>query len=203
MPSLEEIMGNSYREDMTTEEVNSFFKSQLLSTGEYVSSAKAKADKDESAKTIKELQAKLQGNMSEEDLRNAEVEALKAQIEAMQESQKQSKLETARLKAQSTLAESIVLMEIAGDDKEYKKFLDNISDEDNVKTESIGKYINKLIKDAYEKGKAQATKTNLGKMGNQTVNGSSDKEISKDIEFVNNLQASKPKQKEFKKSNFM
>lgn len=203
MPSLEEIMGTSYREDMTAEEVNSYFKKQLLSTGEYVSSEKAKADKEDSAKTIKELQAKLQGTMSEEDLRNAEVEALKAQIETMKESQKQSKIETAKLKAQGTLAESTVLMGIASDDKDYKKFLDNISDEDSVKTESISKYINKLIKDAYEKGKSEATKKNLGSMGNQNVGGSTDKEISKDIELVNRIQASKPKPKENTKSNFM
>lgn len=203
MPSLEEIMGSSYREDMTAEEVNSYFKSQLLSTGEYVSSEKAKADKAESAKTIQELQSKLQGNMSEEELRNAEVESLKAQIEAMKESQRMSKIETAKLKAQGALVESAVLMGIASDDKDYKKFLDSISDEDSVKTENVSKYVNKIIKEAYEKGKAEATKTSLGKMGEQYSGGSSDNEVSQDIDLTNKIIASKPKQKENKKSNFI
>lgn len=200
---LEELLGADYREGMTAEDVTNVFKSRLLATGEYESKLKVDAERKANAQKLQELQSKVQGSMSEEELRNAEVENLKAQIEAMKESQRISKLETAKLKAQGALAESAVLMGIASDDKEYKKFLDNISDEDSNKTESISKYINTLVKNAYEKGKAEAVKTSLGKMGNQYSGGSSEAEVSKDVDLANKIMASKPKQKEIKKSNFI
>lgn len=203
MPSLEEIMGSSYRADMTAEDVMTHFKNQLLSGGEYVSKAKADAEKADSAKQIADLQNKLNGNLTDDEKRAKEVEDLKAQIEALQEAGKLSKIETAKLKAQGALAEMRITLDIKEDDKEYKTFMENISGEDSAKTESISKYINKLIKDAYEKGKSESTKKNLGAMGNQYTGGSTDKEVSKDMELVNKLKASKPKQKEFKKSNFI
>lgn len=203
MPSLEEIMGSSYRADMTADEVVSYFKNQLLSGGEYVSKAKADAEKADSAKQIADLQNKLNGNLTDEQKREKEFEDLKAELEALRESGRLSKIETAKLKAQGALAEMRITLDIKEDDKEYKSFMENISGEDSTKTESISKYINKLVKDAYEKGKSESTKKNLGAMGSQYTGGSSDKEVSKDIELVNKINASKPKPKEFKKSNFI
>lgn len=203
MPSLEEIMGSSYRADMTADEVLAHFKNQLLSGGEYVSKAKADAEKADSAKQIADLQNKLNGNLTDEQKREKEFEDLKAELEALRESGRLSKIETAKLKAQGALAEMRITLDIKEDDKEYKSFMENISGEDSTKTESISKYINKLVKEAYEKGKSESTKKNLGAMGNQYTGGSSDKEVSKDIELVNKINASKPKPKEFKKSNFI
>ena len=203
MPSLEEIMGSSYRADMTADEVVAHFKNQVLSTGEYVSKAKVDADKADSAKQIADLQNKLNGNLTDEEKKAKEIEDLLAKVAALEESGRLSKVETAKLKAQSALAEARVTLDIKEDDKEYKTFMENISGEDTAKTESISKYINKLVKDAYEKGKSESTKKNLGAMGNQYTGGSSDKEVSKDIELVNKINASKPKPKEFKKSNFI
>lgn len=203
MPSLEEIMGSSYRADMTTDEVVAHFKNQLLSGGEYVSKAKADAEKADSAKQIADLQNKLNGNLTDEEKRAKEMEDLIKEVEALRESGRLSKIETAKLKAQGALAEMRITLDIKEDDKEYKSFMENISGEDSTKTESISKYINKLVKDAYEKGKSESTKKNLGAMGNQYTGGSSDKEVSKDIDLVNKINASKPKPKEFKKSNFI
>jgi hypothetical protein len=203
MPSLEEIMGSSYRADMTADEVVAHFKNQLLSGGEYVSKAKADAEKADSAKQIADLQNKLNGNLTDEQKREKEFEDLKAELEALRESGRLSKIETAKLKAQGALAEMRITLDIKEDDKEYKSFMENISGEDSAKTESISKYINKLVKDAYEKGKAESTKKNLGTMGKQYTAGSTDKEVSKDMALVEELKASKPKQKEFKKSNFI
>lgn len=203
MPSLEEIMGSSYRADMTAEDVMAHFKNQLLSGGEYVSKAKADADKADSAKQIADLQNKLNGNLTDEEKRAKEMEDLIKEVEALRESGRLSKVETAKLKAQNALAEARVTLDIKEDDKDYKSFMENISNEDSAKTESISKYINKLVKDAYEKGKSESTKKNLGAMGDKYAGGSSDKEVSKDLELVNKINASKPKQKEFKKSNFI
>lgn len=202
MPSLEEIMGSSYRADMTQEEVTAYFKNQLLSGGEYVSKAKADADKSDSAKKIADLEAKLNGNLSDEEKKAAEFQALQEEIKALKESGRLSKLETAQLKAEGTLAEARILLDIKADDKEYKALISNISAEDSAKTESIGKYISKLVKDAYEKGKAESTKKNLGAMGTQFMGGQTDKEVSKDLAMVEKIKASKPAAKQFKNSNF-
>lgn len=203
MPSLEEIMGSSYRADMTAEDVTAYFKNKVLSGGDYVSKAKADADKAESRKKIEDLQSQLNGNLTDEQKRVKEVEDLKAQIQALQESGRLSKIETSKLKAQGALAETRITLDIKEDDKEYKTFMENISSEDTEKTENISKYINKLIKDAYEKGKSESVKKSLGKMGDQKIGKGDDTETSKDTELVNKMLASKPKPKEFKKSNFI
>ena len=203
MPSLEEMMGSSYRDDMTKEEVMAHFKNELLSGGEYVSKAKVDADKADSAKKIAELQNKLNGNLSDEEKKAKEIEDLLAKVAELEENGRLSKIETATLKAQGALAEARITLDIKEDDKDYKAFMQNISSEDSAKTESIGKYISKLVKDAYEKGKAESTKKNLGAMGNQFTGGSTDKEVTKDMDLVNKLNASRPKPKEFKKSNFI
>lgn len=203
MPSLEEIMGSSYRADMTQDEVTAYFKNQVLSGGEYVSKAKADAEKADSAKQIADLQNKLNGNLTDEEKKAKEIEDLLAEVAALKESGRLSKIETAKLKAQGALAEMRITLDIKEDDKEYKTFMENISGEDTSKTESISKYINKLVKDAYEKGKSESTKKSLGTMGNQYTGGSTDKEVSRDMDLVNKLKASRPKPKEFKKSNFI
>lgn len=203
MPSLEEIMGSSYHENMTSDEINSFFENRLLATGKYENKEKVDAERKKNSATIKELQTKIQGNLSEDELKKQETEALKAEIEQLKESQKLSRLETSRLKAEGSLAETKVLMGIT-DDKEYKKFIENISDEDSSKTDNISKYINKLVKDAYEKGKAEGTKKSLGEMGKQYSKGSSqDDGNDKDLQLVKKMESFKPVQKEFKKSNFI
>ena len=203
MPSLEEMMGSSYRADMTKEEVMAHFKNELLSGGEYVSKAKVDADKADSAKKIAELQNKLNGNLTDEEKKAKEIEELLAKVAELEENGRLSKIETATLKAQGALADARITLDIKDVDNDYKSFMQNISSEDSAKTESIGKYISKLVKDAYEKGKAESTKKNLGAMGNQFTGGSTDKEVTKDMDLVNKLNASRPKPKEFKKSNFI
>ena len=57
------------------------------------------------------------------------------------------------------------------------------------------------INDAYEKGKAEATKTNLGKMGEMVI-GEDGKLVDKEKQFVDSLlEVNKPKV--YEKSNFI
>ena len=44
---LKELMGDAFKEDMTKEDVQAFFKKQVLATGEYTNSGKAKAEQKE------------------------------------------------------------------------------------------------------------------------------------------------------------
>ena len=69
--------------------------------------------------------------------------------------------------ANSSLVEGLNLIGIKDDDNELKNFVDNITTEDTDKTSSVAKYVNKLIKDAYEKGKKDSTKNAMGEFGKQ------------------------------------
>ena len=51
------------------------------------------------------------------------------------------------------------------DDKDFSSFVDNITTEDSSKSSSIATYVSKIVNDAYEKGKKDATKDSMGNMG--------------------------------------
>ena len=69
--------------------------------------------------------------------------------------------------ANSSLVEGLNLIGIKDDDDKVKTFIDNITTEDTEKTSSVAKYVNQLIKDAYEKGKKDSTKDAMGEFGKQ------------------------------------
>ena len=64
---LKEIMGDSYKEGMSKDDVQSFFKKQVLSSGEYTNSGKANAEKKELSDKIASLQAELDAKMTDDD----------------------------------------------------------------------------------------------------------------------------------------
>ena len=57
-------------------------------------------------------------------------------------------------------------LEIKDDDKDYTAFITNVSNCESESASNISAYFNKIVKDAYNKGKNDAVKDNLGKMGN-------------------------------------
>ena len=64
---LKELMGDAFKEDMTKEDVQAFFKKQVLATGEYTNSGKAKAEQKELNDKIAELQSQLEAKMTDDD----------------------------------------------------------------------------------------------------------------------------------------
>ena len=69
------------------------------------------------------------------------------------------------------------ILGLKDDDADYGLFIDSIVSDDANKTNSIAKYVAKLTKDAYDKGKQDAIKDKMGQFGNQNKgdgnNGSS------------------------------
>ena len=65
------------------------------------------------------------------------------------------------------MVESLSILGVKADDKDLVSFVDNITTEDSAKTTAIAQYVNKLIKDAYEKGKKDSTKNAMGEFGKQ------------------------------------
>lgn len=135
---LKELMGESYKEDLTSEDITNFFKNQVASSGEYVPLTKYKnvedklKDSKEKDKIIADLQQQLDAK-SQEGL--SEVEKLQKQLE---ESQKNSQATTKELNKMKV--ESILLQGgLSADD--YKDILEGIVSEDLDKSTKLAENI--------------------------------------------------------------
>ena len=165
MEFLKELMGSAYKDDLTKEEIEAFFKKQVLSSGEYTNAGKAKAEKDGLNRQIADLQAQLEAKMTDDDKKKKADEDTKKLIESLQKQLAESKSTQSRMTASASLAGIKAKAGIKDDDSEYDEFLSSIAFEDNDKTDKVSKYISKIISNAYETGKSEAIKNKLGKMG--------------------------------------
>lgn len=165
MDFLKELMGDAYKEGMTKEDVQSFFKKQVLSSGEYTNAGKAKAEKDDLTKQIASLQAQLDEKMTDDDKKKKADEDTRKLIEKLQKELAESKSSQSRMTASAALSEARIKAGIKDGDSEYDEFISSIAFEDNDKTGKVSKYISKIISSAYEAGKSEAVKNKLGKMG--------------------------------------
>ena len=162
---LKELLGDSYKEDMTAEEVRDYFKKQVLSTGEYENKGKAEADRRKLESQISELQEKLNGKMSEDEKREAQNKNAEKLIQDLQKKLAERDIEISRKTALGSLSEIKGKAGIKDGDTEFDEFISNIAFEDNKKTEGISQYISKIVASAYETGKNDTIKDKLGKMG--------------------------------------
>lgn len=165
MEFLKELMGDAYRDDLTKEEIQAFFKKQVLSSGEYTNAGKAKAEKDDLNKQIASLQSQLEEKMTDDDKKKKADEDTRKLIENLQKQLAESKSSQSRMTASAALAGAKAKAGIKEDDTEYDEFISSIAFEDNEKTDKVSKYISKIISNAYETGKSEAIKNKLGKMG--------------------------------------
>lgn len=148
-----------------------FFKNQVLGNGDYVTKGKADAEKKALQDKLNEATQKLKDNMSEDDQKKAEAQAKDELIAQLQEELKGNKISANQAKAIGNVAEATTLIGLKSDDKDFLKFIANIATENADQTVEISQYVNNIVKDAYEKGKAEATKQNLGKLGSFKANG--------------------------------
>lgn len=149
-----------------------FFKNQVLGNGDYVTKGKADAEKKALQDKLNAANQKLKENMTDDDKRKAEEAAKDALIAQLQEELKGNKIDANQAKALGNVAEAVNLIGLKSDDKDFLKFIANIATENAEQTVEVSQYVNKIVKDAYEKGKAEATKQNLGKLGGFNANGS-------------------------------
>lgn len=163
---LKQIMGDAYKEDMTQEEIQTFFKNQVLGDGKYVNKEMAEAEKKKLQDALDAKNLELQNKMTDDEKKAAADQALKDQLEELKKQLLEGKINNSEYKAMSITAKARLNTGIADDDKEFGEFINSISSEDEVKTSKIANYINTLVEKAYEKGKADTTKNKLGDMGN-------------------------------------
>ena len=163
---LKQIMGDAYKEDMTQEEIQAFFKNQVLGDGKYVNKEMAEAEKKKLQDALDAKNLELQNKMTDDEKKAAADQALKDQVEELKKQLLEGKMNNSEYKAMSITAKARLNTGIADNDKEFGEFINSISSEDEVKTSKIANYINTLVEKAYEKGKADITKNKLGDMGN-------------------------------------
>lgn len=188
---LKELLGESYKEGMSKEEIQEAFKKSFLATGQYVNKDMAEADKRKLNDQIKNLNSQVKSKMTDDEIKKAEFEELKKQLEIFKQNDINNKINNSKLVSTTNLAEAKTLLEIKDTDKEFIEFIANISGEDTEVSKKVSTYAMSLIKKAYEKGKAESTKTELGQMGNMVI-GADGKLVDKDAQFVKNLIATAP-----------
>ena len=169
--NLKDMMGDAYKADMTAEDVNNFFAGKKftdLSTGLYVDKNKYERDIQSLQATITEKQNALNAKLTDDEKAQQEKLNKDKEIQRLTELLKTNTLTSNKSIAIGNTADVKSILKIEEDDTEFATFLDNIVSEDGAKTTAIAKYINKAVKDAYEKGKQDATKDSMGDFGKKT-----------------------------------
>lgn len=205
---IKELLGENYQEGMTAKDIQEAFNKMLLGSGKYVNKDNADAQQ---RKLEKELQNKIQSledekralndsltnKMTDEEKIKAAQKQRDAEFEEMKKLLAQSRFDASKLNFTNNVSEAKRLAGIEDEDAEFSDFISNATLEDNEKNNSVSKYINNIVKKAYEKGKADATKESLGKMGNDGKNPGNDNDgYSEAEQKIMNIIANKAKQNE-------
>lgn len=175
--NLKGLMGESYHEGITAEEVNAFFADKNfadLSTGQYVDKNKYDRDIQNLNTTIAEKQNALNAKLTDDEKANQDREADRKEIERLTNLLKQNTVNSNKNLALSSLSGLKTILGLKDDDKDYSSFVDSIVSEDGTKTSAIAKYVAKITNDAYEKGKKDALKDSMGNFGHQNKGNSGD-----------------------------
>lgn len=166
--NLKEVLGDAYKEGMTFEEVSNFFEGKKfadLSTGNYVDKNKYESEVNSLKTQLSEKDTALKNKMSDDEKaklaqqeKDAEIERLKTMLTNTTISGNKNTVNGITLSARE-------ILELDANDESYIAFVDNITTEDSTKSSNIATYVSKLVKDAYEKGKKDATKDDMGNLG--------------------------------------
>lgn len=162
---MKKILGEHYKENLTQEEVEKFFKDKILGNGEYENKGKVEAEKKKLEKQIEDLKSNLANKMTDEEKKKVDEESKIQEIEELKKQLAESKALNSRTKALSSLAEAKAKAGVKDKDKDFEELVSSISFEDSEKADKIGSYISSLVKNAFEAGKADGTKEQLGKFG--------------------------------------
>lgn len=177
--NLQDMLGESFHEGMTIEEINSALSTKKfadLSTGKYVDANKyneaIKAKDAEIANKTKELNAR----MTEDEKAMAARDADKARIQELEDFIHNQTISSNKDRVESLTSDVRSILGIESTNEEYSKLLDTLSKNETDSARSMASYINKIVKESYEKGQKDANKDNLGKFSDGVGKDASGKE---------------------------
>ena len=176
MNELQTLMGDSYKEGMTIEDVGKFFEGKKfadLSSGNYVDKSKYHNQVNSLTTKLNEKEQELNAKLTDEEKNAKASQAQAKEIEELKKALRENTISGNKNVVQSILQGSRDILGIKAEDNDFTAFVDNFTTEDGDKTRSIANYISKLIKDSYEKGKQDATKDAMGNFGQQKNQSSS------------------------------
>lgn len=180
---LKEMLGDAYKDGMTFDEINNFFADKKfadLSTGNYVDKNKYESE----VKTLQEqLSAKdteLKNRLSDDERASLAQQEKDKEIEKLKQMLKDNTINGNKSTVNGITHSVRDMLGLDVNDKEFTAFVDNITSEDSSKSTSVATYVSKLVKDAYEKGKKDANKDNMGQLGKGKGNESSTEPSDKD-----------------------
>lgn len=183
---IKELLGENYHEGMTAKDVQEAFNKMLLGTGKYVNKDNADAQqrkiKEDYEKQIGELNQTLNAKMTDDEKLKAAQKQREEEFETMKKMLEQSRLDASLLNFKSNIAEAKGLAGIEENDEEFSSFISNATLEDKEKNDSVSKYINSIVKKAYEKGKSDAVKEELGKMGKEGKSSQGDNDGDSEVD---------------------
>lgn len=198
---IKNLLGENYHEGMTAQDVQTAFNKMLLSTGKYVNKDNAEAQAKELEKNYKAqidaLNANLNSKMSDEEKAKAAQKKRDDELEQLKQLLAQTRIDSSRNTIKGNISEARVLAGIEDEDEGYIDFISSIVSEDGDKSSKVSKYINDMVKKAYEKGKSDSIKDNLGKMGKDGKSSKGDDEGSEIELKVKSLLGNKPQNKSY------
>ena len=166
--NLKGLLGEAYHEGITAEEINTFFAGKNfadLSTGQYVDKNKYDRDIQNLNNTITEKTNALNSKLTDDEKASQEREQDKQEIQRLKDLLKQNTLTGNKSLAIGSTSGLKSILGLKDDDADYDTFINNIVSDDSSKTNAIAKYVAKVANDAYNKGKTDATKDNMGNFG--------------------------------------
>lgn len=193
---IKKIMGESYKENMTSDEIQNFFKNQVLGDGKYVNKDMAEAEKRKLQDELNTAKNELKNKMTDEEKKEANSKELQKQLEDLKAQILQGNIEKSEYQASSLTAKTRLKAGIEDDDEEFKSFIKNISSDNVENTSKIANYINLIAEKAYEKGKTDAVKNKLGNMGNGFKDGEQNGDKTNAEEIAERLAKSNLSKKE-------
>lgn len=180
---LKEMLGDAYKDGMTFDEINNFFADKKfadLSTGNYVDKNKYESE----VKTLQEqLSAKdteLKNRLSDDERASLAQQEKDKEIEKLKQMLKDNTINGNKSTVNGITHSVRDMLGLDVNDKDFMAFVDNITSEDSSKSTSVATYVSKLVKDAYEKGKKDANKDNMGQLGKGKGNETSQEPNDKD-----------------------
>lgn len=179
MPTLKDMMGDSFKEGMSVDDITNFFEGKNyadLSTGAYVDKNKYDNQIQSLKNQLNDTKSQLNDKLTDEE-RTAKANQQQAdRIKELESLLKQNTVASNKTLINNTLTNARDILGLEATDKEYDSFINDITGEDSSKTTSVANYISKLVKNSYEKGKQDALKDEMGSFGKNKGQGASSAE---------------------------
>lgn len=181
--NLKELMGDAYKEGITAEEISNFFEGKKfadLSTGQYVDKNKFDNTVNNLNKELTDTKNQLNAKMTDDEKSQKAQQEQVAEIERLKQLLSENTINGNKNVVVGVLTSTRDTLGLDATNKDFCKFVDNITSEDGTKSTEVANYVAKVVKDAYEKGKQDATKDAMGVFGKgqaQSSNGAGSADI--------------------------